>query len=87
MMYEFPRQIGSAKKMTAGLWQSICWSSSDFLATLTEQPGAAFGMVATLASSIDWRVSIRYGGELLPEVLSDQVSYLHDLELQLGGTF
>lgn len=63
------------------------WSSESALSLVEAQGGAAFGLIVTLASSVDWRVSVRYGGELLPELVSDGVSYLHDLELWLGGTF
>ncbi len=85
---ELPLRIGEELTFVARPEVELSsWSSSDSLASISDQPGAAFGVVATLASSIDWRVSMRYGGELLPEVVRDGVSYLHDLELQLGGTF
>lgn len=85
---ELPLRLGDELVLSARPEVEVSsWSAKSALARVENQAGAAFGLIATLRASLDWRVSVRYGGELLPRVVADGVDYLHDFELWLGGTF
>ncbi len=67
--------------------EAFVWSSNGPRADTSGQLGYAGGLLATLRWDAALRIALRYGISSLPELTSEQVALIHDLELWVGGSY